>query len=266
MIDPYQVLGVSKTASQDEIKSAYKKLARKFHPDLNQGNKDAEKKFKEVAHAFDLIGTADARKKFDLGEMEDEPRERPFYYQSQGNQGRYSSNFDFDDDIFEHIFGRSRPKEKEQYELEVDFLEAARGAERVITLPDGKKLQVKIPAGIQEGQKLRFPDFFITIKIKPSDEFRREGKDIYSEVPVSFFEAINGAEVTVKTIHGAVSLKVPSGVSTGSKLRIKGKGVGSEGNHIVTIKVVTPKNPSADLKESIRNLEKQFSYNPRIEL
>ena len=263
MIDPYETLGVSKNASQDEIKSAYKKMARKFHPDLNPGNKDAEKKFKEVSHAFNLIGSADARKKFDQGENEEGPRQRPFYYQSQREQGRYSSNFDFDDDIFSSFFGGG-PREV-QYELEVDFLEAALGAEKIITLPTGKKLQVKIPAGIQEGQKLKFPDFYLEIKIRPSREFKREGADIYSELPVSLFEAINGSEVEVKTIDGMVSLKIPSGVSTGSKLRIKGKGIGS-GNHIVTIKIVTPKNPSMEMKEAFRNLESKFAYNPRTQI
>jgi DnaJ-class molecular chaperone len=300
MIDPYVTLGVSKAAKLEDIKSAYKKLARKYHPDLNPGNQDAERKFKEIAHAFDLIGTKDARKKFDQGETDEHKqhsydeymnqkgtRKRPFYYQSQGDHGRYSSNFNDEyEDLFSNIFGGRRESERPefsgkdtQYQLEIDFLEAVRGAEKIITLPNGKKLQVKIPPGIKEGQKLKFSahdepgvgrgqpgDAYVEIKIRSSSEFRREGQDIYSEVSVSFFEAVNGAEVEVQTIDGPVSLKIPPGATSGLKLRIKGKGAGREsdrGSQIVIVKVVTPRNPSPQMKEAFRNLEKQFAYNPR---
>ncbi len=300
MIDPYATLGVSKGASLEEIKSAYKKLARKYHPDLNLGNHDAEKKFKEVAHSFDLIGTKDARQKFDHGETDEQKqhsydayrrqgstRQRPFYHQSQSDRGRYASNFNDEyEDLFSNIFGgQARPEgagfpgQDAQFQLEIDFLEAARGGEKVILLPNGKKLQVRIPPGIQEGQKLKFSglggpgvgrgqagDAYVEIKIRPSPEFRREGQDIYSDVPVSLFEAVNGAEVEVQTIDGPVSLKIPPGSTTGLKLRIKGKGAGRDserGNHFVVLKVVTPKDPSPQMREAFRNLEHQFAYNPR---
>lgn len=301
MTDPYVTLGVTQSATLDEIKAAYKKLARKYHPDLNPGNKEAELKFKDVAHAFDLIGTKEAKEKYDRGDTDEQKqhmyeeymknqgsRKRPFYGQSQGTHGRYSSAFSggFDEDIFSQFFGRQGrsedfnfPGQDAQYQLEIDFLEAARGAERIITLPNGKKLQVKIPAGIHEGQKLKFAgqgepsigsgppgDAYVEIRIRPSHEFRREGRDIISELPVSLFEAVNGAEIEVKTIDGPISLKIPAGVSSGTKLRLKDKGAGSgnqRGNHIVVIKVVTPKDPPAGMKEAFRNLEKEFAYNPR---
>lgn len=303
MTDPYSTLGVSKNATLDEIKAAYRKLAKKYHPDLNPGNKEIEGKFKDVAHAFDLIGTKEAKEKFDQGEMDEQKqhmyeeymrdqgkrRRGPFYHQTQEGSNRYSSSFGegIDDDIFSTIFGRRRGHstgfdmrgQDEHYHLEVDFKEAALGGEKVITLPNGKRFQVKIPPGIEEGQKLKFKglgseangegspgDAYVEIAIKSSSLFKREGKDILSEVPISFFEAIQGSEVEVQTIDGNVMLKVPSGVSTGTKLRIKNKGAGSgenRGNHIVSLKVVMPKDPPVDFKAALQELEKNYSYNPR---
>jgi DnaJ-class molecular chaperone len=292
MSDPYTTLGVFKTTPQADIKSAYRKLAKKYHPDLNPGNKEAEKKFKEISHAHDLIGTVEGREKFDREEADEQirhqqSRKRPSYQDTQHGGGRYSSAFGEgmdEDDIFANIFGKSNRSfdlqgQDELYQLEVEFLEAVLGGEKIITLPSGKKLQVKIPAGIQEGKKLKFKglgapgngkgaagDAYVQIFIKKSTQFIREENDIISEVPISLFEAINGSEIEVPTVDGTVMLKIPSGVTTGTKLRIKNKGVGSgesRGNHIVKLKVVMPKDPSAELKETIANLASRFSYNPR---
>lgn len=305
MSDPYKTLGVVKTSSLEEIKAAYKKLARKYHPDLNPGKKESEEKFKEVAHAFDLIGTSEAKAKFDSGET-DEQKQKQYdefvknkgksrgstYQETQDQGGRYSYEYaaGMDDDIFSSFFGKSKghqngsglnfPGEDELYHLEIDFLESAVGVEKTLTLPNGKKLQVQIPGGITSGQKLKFKgqgkpgigtgahgDVFIQINVKPSEHFKREGKDIISEVPISFFEAMNGGEVEVNTVDGKVMLKIPAGVSTGTKVRIKGKGAGKQnerGYHLALIKVVMPKDPPPDFKESISLLEKQFNYNPRI--
>lgn len=302
MTDPYATLGVSKNASLEEIKSAYRKLAKKYHPDLNPGNKEIEAKFKDVAHAFDLIGTKEAKEKFDSGETDEQKqhmyeeymrnqgkrRQGPFYHSTQDGSSRYSSAFGegIDDDIFSSFFGRGGraqsmdfPGQDEKYQLEVDFKEAALGGEKIITLPNGRKLQVKIPPGIQEGQKLRFKglggagigkgapgDAYIEISIKPSPHFIREGQNIISEVPISFFEAIQGAEIEVETIDGPVLLKVPPGVSSGTKLRIKQKGAGAadkRGNHLVSLKIVMPKDPPPALKQGVAELATRFSYNPR---
>jgi DnaJ-class molecular chaperone len=302
MTDPYATLGVSKNATLDEIKASYRKLAKKYHPDLNPGNKEVEAKFKDVAHAYDLIGTKEAKEKFDSGETDEQKqhmyeeymqsqgkrRQGPYYHSTQDGSSRYSSAFGegMDDDIFSSFFGRTGrtqgrdvPGQDEYYHLEVDFKEAALGGEKIITLPNGRKLQVKIPAGIQEGQKLRFKglggagygkgipgDAYVEIAIQASSQFKREGQDIISEVAVSFFEAISGAEIEVETIDGPVLLKIPPGVSSGTKLRIKQKGAGAgekRGNHLVTLKVVMPKDPPTALKEAIGDLESRFSYNPR---
>lgn len=313
MNDPYQILGLDKGAGLDDIKKAYRKLAKKYHPDLNPGNKEAEKKFKEVSHAFDLIGTEEAKSKFDRGETDEQKQHmydeyvkreaqgggrsgskgRPFYYNTQEDNGRYSQSFHQDmneDDIFSSFFGgggfRAQgaggikfPGRDELYQLEVDFIEAAKGAERVITLPNGKKLQVKIPAGIEEGKKLKFKglggegrgggspgDAFVQISIRPHPEFKREGNDIMVDVPVSIFEAINGGEIQIPTIDGPIMMKIPAGVTTGSKLRVKGKGAGFgdvRGNQIVTLKITVPKDLSPELKSEISKLAERFSYNPR---
>ena len=303
MFDPYAALGVAKTASQDEIKKAYRSLAKKLHPDLNPGNSEAEKKFKDVSHAFDLIGTPEAKAKFDRGETQEHEQARyeeafknrrgPFYSNTQGPQGsRYSYNFegDFnDEDLFESIFGRGRtrggarsggfPGEDQLFQMEVEFEEAALGVEKVITLPNGKRLQVKIPAGIEEGKRLRFGgqggegvggapagDLYLEIKIKPKEGFKRVGKDIETEVPISLFEAALGGEIPVKTLDGQVMLKVPAGSSSGMRMRVKGKGAGageSRGNLIVTLKIIVPKDPAPELKSSLERLKEKFAYDPR---
>jgi DnaJ-class molecular chaperone len=311
MMDPYEVLGVSKTATAEEIKKSYRKLAKKYHPDLNPGNKEAEKKFKAASHSFDLIGTPEAKAKFDRGET-DEQQQRQYdeymkgqrgrdesYYNSQKNGGRYSYSFGEDiggADFFENLFGQSRRGGKRgssaeqemsikgedlSYKMEVEFREAALGGEKTITLPNGKNLQVKIPAGIEAGKKLRFKgmgepgfgrgsagDVLIEIQVKPLSGFKRTGKDIEVEVPISFIEAIAGGEIKVPTLEGEILMKVPAGVSSGSKLRIKGKGAGAgdtRGSEIVSLKIVSPKQVDPALKSAVENLKAQFDYNPRIQ-
>lgn len=301
MMDPYQALNLTKTASQEDIKKSFRKLAKKYHPDLNPGNKEAEKKFKEVSHAFDLIGTPEARAKFDRGETDEQQqkqyedfmkKKKPSYYDTQHDGGRYSYSFGDDfggADFFENLFGGGGrragsmdfPGDDVNYKMDVTFKEAALGGEKVITLPDGKKLQVKIPAGIDSGKKLRFKnmgqpgvgkgpagDAFIEINVQPLKGFSRSGEDIESELPVSFLDAITGAEVEVPTLDGSVMMKIPPGVSTGSKLRIKGKGAGPEGkrgNQIVVLKIVMPKHVDPALRAAAENLKNQFNYDPRVQ-
>jgi DnaJ-class molecular chaperone len=311
MTDPYEILGVSKTATLEEIKKSYRKLAKKYHPDLNPANKEAEKKFKAVSHAFDLIGTAEAKAKFDRGET-DEHQQKQYddymnrqnrrgesFYKSQKDGGRYAYSFGEDvggADFFENLFGHARRGRSEfrgadedislggddlSYKMQVEFREAALGGEKNITLPNGKTLQVKIPAGIESGKKLRFKglggpgigrgapgDVYIEIEVKPLNGFKRAGKDVEVEVPISFIEAITGGEIKVPTLEGEILMKIPPGVSTGSKLRIKGKGAGAgenRGNEIVVLKIVSPKAVDPALKSAVENLKARFDYNPRIQ-
>jgi DnaJ-class molecular chaperone len=297
MRNPYEVLGVPKTATQDEIKKAYRELAKKHHPDLNPGNKAAEGRFKDLNLAYEILGDADARAKYDRGESEEQQREaaerRQSYYQSQQAGGRYAHAFEGEgEDFFENLFrgagfgagsraARSAEERGEDhlYQLEVDFKDAALGARREVTLPDGKKLSVSIPAGAETGTRLKFQgqggpgmgkgapgDAFVELTVRPLAGFTRSGTTIETELPVSFQEALLGAEVKVTTLEGPVTLKIRPGVSTGTRLGIRGKGAGSgpeRGYHIVTLKVVLPEKPDPALQDAVRAWQGKFDYHPR---
>lgn len=304
MIDPYEKLGVNKASSQEDIKKNYRKLAKKNHPDLNPGNKAAEKKFKEISHAYDLIGTPETRAKFDKGETDEQKQKqyddyvhqqgkgRDYFHNTQQFGGRYTHSFGEDElgeDFIESLFGSRRRSHNDNsagedfnYKIEIEFKEAALGGEKTLTLPSGKNIKITIPAGIETGKKLRFKglgeagmgtgsigDAYIQILIKPLAGFSRHGKDIEHELSISFIEAILGAEIKVPTIEGEVLLKIPPGVTTGSKLRIKGKGAGKtedRGNQIVLLKVVTPKIIPPELKTAVEALYTQVNYNPREQM
>lgn len=290
MSNPYQILGVAETATLEDIKKAYRKLAKKYHPDLNPGNKEAEKKFKDVSHAFDLIGTEEARTKYDRGETEDQQRQQyedfmkrsqnqRYYSDTQGPHSRYTQNFGDDidmEDLLSGIFGnrqRSRGPQSEVYQLEIELREAIIGGEKVITLPSGKTLQVKIPAGITGGKKLKFKglgreggDVYVEISVKEDPRFRIVGKDLLTDIDISFFEAALGGEISVPTVEGSVLMKVPPGVTTGSKLRLKGKGLGTgddRGNIIVNLRIVMPKTIDPALREELGKLAGRHPYDPR---
>ena len=194
--------------------------------------------------------------------------------------------------MFEQLFqrsGRGRktqsndlPGEDQLYQLEIDFKDAALGGEREISLPSGKHLKVKIPGGIKSGTRLRFKahgspgrgrgaagDAYVEITVRPLEGFKRVEQDIETEVNISFIEALLGGEIKVPTIEGSVMLKIPSGVSTGSRLRIRGKGVSDgkkRGDQIVALKVVMPKKPDPELVEAVQAWEEKFNYNPRTEV
>ena len=296
-MDPYQTLGVSKSATQDDIKNAYRSLAKKFHPDLNPGKKEAEEKFKAINSAYELIGTKEAQEKFDRGETDQaraqqssyQDQDSPFYSRTQQGGGRYTQGFEggfSDEDIFSNLFGGRRASANpnragadELYRMDVDFKESILGSERTITLPGEKKLKVKIPAGIESGTKLRFRaqggpgvgngpagDAYVEVTVTPLEGFKRVGRDLETEVAISFVEGILGAEIKVPTLDGAVMLKVPPAVSTGSRLRIRGKGValtGEPGDQIVVLKIVLPKKVDPELQAAIQTWNGKYSYDPR---
>ncbi len=287
--NPYEILGISKNASEAEIKAAYRKLAKKYHPDLNPGNKDADLMFKELNAANDLLSDKEKRAAFDRGAIDEQGQ--PRYHQQQqrtyrdfaeGPQGgRYNfSGGDFDLSDLEGLFGAftgkgrasAAPKDV-RYTIEVDFLEAARGAKKRVTMPDGKSLDIAIPEGIEEGQQLRLKgqgqqgtngagDAYVAVHIRPHPFFARKGRDVTIELPVALQESILGAKIQVPTIHGPVDMTVLKGASSGATLRLKGKGI-KGGDQFVKIKIAMPAEIDAELETAIRNWAKTHSYNPR---
>ena len=290
--DPYKVLGVSKKASAEEIKKAYRKLAKQYHPDLKPGDSRAEEQFKMVAAAFDLLGDPEKRRRFDAGEIDASGAERPerrFYrnYAEAEPGGKYRAAGGFDDlgdlsDLFGGRSGFAFPGADLRYQLEVGFLEAARGAVRRVTMPDGQSLDITIPAGLSNGQTLRLKgkgglgvnggppgDAYVTITVKPHSLFRREGDHIVIELPISLQEAVLGGKVKVPTISGAVTLSVPSGATSGQTLRLRGKGIeragAPAGDQLVRLKIMLPKEIDPELKSLVEQWGETHGYDPRAD-
>lgn len=304
MRDPYTVLGVSRSASDDEIKRAYRALAKELHPDRNPDDKKIGERFKEVSAAYHILGDKDLRGKFDRGEIDagGQPRAPRFEYAQgagpgggPGGAGGFSFNFgggDADDILreFGDIFGgrarargRTGPRRGPDltYQLAVDFLDAAAGATRRVTLPGGKSLDVRIPAGIDDGQVIRLKgqggdnpwggeagDALIEVKINPHPHFRREGRDIHLRLPIGLHEAVLGAKVQAPTVHGPVTLTLPKGSNAGRTLRLKGKGLAASGgqpagDQYVTLEVVLPDEPDAELEAFIRKWADKHDYDVR---
>ena len=305
MANPYETLGVAPTASQDDIRKAYRKAAKETHPDLNPGKPEAEKRFKDINAANDIIGDPVKRKRFDTGEIDETGTERQperhFYreyaeadpnmrYRRHAESGAAQGNVadDFNYDIFADLFrGRGRvgatfrmPPQDVRYSLEIDFLEAVIGGHKVVSMPDGKTLNITIVAGMNEGQILRLKgqglpgsdgktgDAYVQITVRPHPGFKRAGEDILTTLPVSLGEALNGATVRVDTVDGPVEVKVQKGAREGTKLRLRGKGVlrgkdGRRGDQLLTIHIVPPEGADDALAHFMAEWEKTHPQNPR---
>ena len=264
MRDPYTVLGVSKTASQDEIQKAFRKLAKKHHPDLNPGNKEAEAKFKEISQANEILSDAEKRRRFDAGEIDASGQEMPprgFYRDQAGGPAgrkyyRAGGHEEFVDmgGIFSEMFGESRGHGfgggaqgfegfdmgglPVSYTLAVPFLVAARGGKQRVNLPDGRTLDIDVPEGTTDGTTLRLKgqgmpgtkgkpagDAFVEIRVEPHAFFEARDNDIHVELPVTLSEAVLGGRIKVPTVGGSVMMNVPAGSNTGTTLRLKGRGL-----------------------------------------
>jgi DnaJ-class molecular chaperone len=299
MKDPYETLGVAKTASPDEIRTAYRKLAKKLHPDLNPGDKQAEERFKEVAAANDLLSDSDKRRRFDAGEIdasgaEKAPPNARYYrdyageaghpYEGRGAYGDFAQG----DDMFAELLRRAaeqarrRPGADLHYELQVDFLDAVNGATRTITLPQGGTLNVTIPAGVADQQILRLRgkgapspgegepgDALVQVVVRPHRTFTREDDNILVDLPITVKEAALGAEVRTPTTTGSVMLRIPKRSNTGDVLRLRGKGVKKRdgaGDELVKLKVVMPKEAEPELEAFLANWKPASNYDPREEM
>jgi DnaJ-class molecular chaperone len=294
--DPYAELGVKKEASADEIRKAYRRLAKQFHPDLNPGKPAAEARFKSVAAAYDLLSDPEKRARYDRGEIDESGFERPRYsYRSYaegpgGGKYRPEGETDYGDleDLFA-VFGsgrRGRGGEglklrggDRHYSLSVDFVEAATGAKKRLSLAPDEWLDVTIPAGLDDGQVLRLRgkggpglgggpagDALIEVHVAPHPWFRRDGDDIEIELPISLAEAVLGARVTVPTVTGPVTMTIPKGSDTGARLRLRGKGIQRprrEGDQYVRLKVVIGSSGDPELAKFVEEWSRNRRFDPR---
>lgn len=303
--DPYSLLGVSSSASAAEIKSAYRKLAKKLHPDMNPGRKDIEQKFKEVTAAYDLLSDEGKRARFDRGEIDGQGNERGFHRGGNGGGDPFAGargargsrrSYGFGginpEDIFAEFFGGGGSRgqahhEPERgadisYEITIPFVEACLGGKKRVTITGNKTVDVTIPPGTEEGHKLRLRglgqqghggaagDAMVEIKVAPHAFFTRQGQDIHLEAPLSLPEAVLGGTIKVPTLDGSVALKIPKGANTGTVMRLKGKGIprakGEAGDMFVKLKIMLPEGENAELVSSIEKWAKKNDYQPRKKL
>jgi DnaJ-class molecular chaperone len=296
---PYQVLGVAPGAGADDIRKAYRKLAKQFHPDLNPGKPEAEARFKSVSAAYDILSDPEKKGRYDRGEIDETGAERPRYSyrpHAEGAQGRKYApdgevNIEDLDDLFAMFGqrGRSRsgggrqgfamPGQDSLYALTVELAEAATGGTRRLSLAQDQWLDVTIPAGIADGQVLRLKgkgqpglgggppgDALIEVHIAPHPFLHRDGDHIRLELPVSLAEAVLGARVTVPTVTGPVTMTIPKGSDSGAQLRLRGKGVqrkGHEGDQYVTLKIVIGDAGDAELAKFLEGWSTAHPADPR---
>ncbi len=320
MRDPYEVLGVPRGASAAAIKSAYRKLAKKHHPDSNKNDPKAAERFAELNTANEILGDEDKRKQFDRGEIDAEGKPRFTGFPGGGAGGRAGGPGGFEnytfrtggaggggaggfEDILNSMFanagrgarggaGRSSPFEFEtggigldldlSVAMSVSLEEAVKGGEKRVRLPTGKELNVKIPAGVSEGQQIRLRgqgetapghppgDLLITVQIAPHPFFKVDGSDLRIDLPITLYEAVLGGKVRVPTLSGAVDLSIPKNTSSGRTFRLKGKGLpkpaGTPGDLFVTTRIMLPDGNDSELEALMQKWRDGHPYNPRNDL
>ena len=305
--DLYATLGVPRDASQDDIKRAYRKLAKELHPDLNPDKPEVAERFKGVTAAYDILSDPERRGRYDRGEIDASGQERPQYqyyrdFAEDPTAGRYYTREGFGGeeelhDFFEGLFGgrgggrgrgggfRMRARGADvSYTLPVDFLEAAKGAKKRVTMPDGRTIDLTIPPGVHDGQTLRLKgqgmpgfeggeagDAYVELRVQSHPHFERKDHNIHLDVPVTLAEAVLGGRIEVPTIDGPVTMTVPKGANTGTTLRLRGRGVrdqksGQRGDQYVRLQVVLPKTPDPELEDWVRRWAEDHAYDPRAEL
>jgi DnaJ-class molecular chaperone len=303
MRDPYDVLGVSKNASDAEIKKAFRALAKKHHPDTHGGDSGAQKRFQENSAAYDILGDKEKRTKFDQGVIDANGNPRGFDPGAGGfGHGGSPRDFHFSwgdaegaeggfraEDILGEIFGggggrRRRARRGEDFSLAVTigFEEAARGSTRRVALPDGREVDMRVPVGVRDSQQIRLKgqggagrengpagDVLLTIRVAAHPYFVRDGNDLRMEVPITLQEAVLGGKINVPTLSGPVTLTIPAGSNSGRSLRLKGKGVPAHagqpaGDLYVKLVVTLPEKPDQALKDFAASWD--ATYDPRAKL
>lgn len=286
--DYYDILGITKGASADEIKKAYRKQALEWHPDRHKDDKEAaEKRFKEINEAYQVLSDPQKRSAYDqFGHTAFAPgggfsgqagRGSPFgqtgqwgpftYTYTTSGGGSPFAGFDFGDpfDIFESFFGGGSPfrqaRQVPRYSMEIDFMDAVKGVEKEVSI-EGKKRKIKIPAGVDEGSRIKFEDFILSINIKPHEVFERDGADIYVKVLIPFSLAVLGGDISVPTIDGEVKVRVRAGTQSGTMMRLRGKGIPvlhgrGKGDEYVRFTVLVPEKLTREQKELIENLHEE---------
>lgn len=289
--DPYATLGVARSASADDIRRAYRSLAKELHPDVRPGDKPAEERFKRVSAAFNLLSDPVQKGRFDRGEIDADGNERMgFSARPRQNAhaggaapggGYQDAPFDLGD-IFSDLFGagaggqagprgfgRMRGRDI-RVALDVDFVDAAKGAKRRVQLSDGRTLEIIIPAGVENGQVLRLKsqgaagvqggppgDALVELRVKNHAFFRREGEHVHMDLAISLAEAADGARIQAPTLTGPVQLTIPPGSSSGTILRLKGKGVGERGDLFVRLQIMLPEGGDEELRKFVKKWGKK---------
>lgn len=285
--DPYAALGVPKSSSAEDIRKAYRKLAKELHPDVRPNDKATEERFKRVTAAFNLLTDPTQRGRFDRGEIDADGNERP-QFQPGGGFGGFAGagagarsrtgggRSDVFEDLFDGLFSRGggsrgfgqQRGEDVRYRMEVDFLDAVNGGRRRVTMSDGRSLDLAIPAGLNSGQTLRLKsqglpgagggpagDALVEITVGAHPVFKREGDDIRMDLRVSLAEAVEGGRVPVQTPSGAVTLSVPQGSNSGDLLKLRGKGVQTRptpGDLLVRLLIVLPRKDDQELRDFVK--------------